>query len=248
MRRRFGFLLLATLGMVLAIEAERIHARLTELELFKVTAVTVEGLEYLTHDEILTVAAIPGDASLLDETTSIRARIEGHPGVRAVLVRRGWPGRLVLEVEERSPVALLPTPVLTPVDVEGRLLPIRAAEVRLDLPLLRPGRDQAPAGDRLTPLQLRRLAQEVQWLKELDATLLASVSEVGMDQWGDFLLHLAEPRVTLRYSGELTSSRLESALIVLADALQRLPNRRPEVVDLRFADQVVVRFSSQNGR
>lgn len=242
MRKGLGLFLTISLGMVFVLEAPRLGRALSQIEVFRVAEVAVEGAEYLTPDEILAAAAIPVGASVWDDLEPLAARLREHPLVREAKIRRRLPGKLVVEVDEREPVALVPNPTLTPVDREARFLPLSAAGRRLDLPLLQP-RFEADGDTReLTPAQLGQLTSELSRLAELDPALHASVSEVGLDSWGHVLLHFDQPRVTLRYRAPLVPGRLNEGLRVLTDALEREPDKRLVSVDLRFADQVVVRF------
>ncbi len=243
MRRGIGLFVAISLGMLVVLEAPTVTRAVSRAEVFHVGDVSVEGALYLTPEEVLTATAIPMGISVWDDLQPLAARLKSHPLVREARVRRRFPNGLILEVQEREPIALLPNPMLTPVDSEARLLPISPAGLRMDLPLVQPRRDPAAHGAELTPAQLRELTAELARLQALDPPLLASVSEVALDSWGDILLHLSQPRVTLRYRAPLIPARLNDGFRVLTDALEREPDRTLVSVDLRFADQVVVRFS-----
>jgi len=58
---------------------------------------------------------------------AVAVRLRAHPLIRAVEVSRRLPGTLVVEVEERVPVGLVPTPTLQPVDRDGHRLPLALA-------------------------------------------------------------------------------------------------------------------------
>ncbi len=248
MRRVLGFLLVVGLGTGLALAIGKIPEALAHVEFFQVEAVTVEGARFLPHDEAVRVAAIPTGASVWDDMDPYAVRLRTHPLVDEARVRRKLPATLVVEIVERTPVALVPTPTLTPVDAEGRLLPIDPAFHRLDLPLIQPFREPASEKISLTPVEVRILARELQLMSELDPKLLASISDLALGAWGGVLLRIGEPRITLHYRPPLTPRRLRDGLVVLTDAIERNPGRRPAAIDLRFEDQVVVRFSHPNGR
>lgn len=249
MNRRVGFFILVVLTMVLTLGAPKVMETLAGLELFRVREVSVEGTRYLTEEEVRALAAISPEAGIWDERSPIVDRIREHPAVLDAEIRRRLFGKLVIEVTERSPVGLFPDPVLVPVDVEGQVLPIDPVKHRLNLPLIHPVRAGARREEaELTPAQLRTLASELGRVGDLDPDLLASVSEVSMDAFGDLGLYLADPRVVLLYHPPLTARALRDGLTVLADAMQRHPDRRVTAIDLRFADQVVVRSTAGTGR
>jgi hypothetical protein len=164
-----------------------------------------------------------------------------------VRISRRIPGRLVVHVTEREPVALLPNPTLVPLDGEGLFLPIDPAAHRLDLPLIHPRSDPAGRGPLLTAAQLRSLVGELAAIGEIDPEVGAAISDVAFDPWGDVMARL-ESGVLLYYRPPLTARRLQEGLVVLADVRERHPERTPAAVDLRFADQVVVSLDAARGR
>jgi cell division protein FtsQ len=245
MRKGTGFFVVITLGMVIALGAPRVKSAFANARLFEVSEVSVEGATYLTEAEVVEAAAIPPGSSVWDDLAALESRLEAHPLVKDAVVRRRLPDRLDMEILEREPVGLIPTPVLTPVDREGHVLPIDPLGRRMDLPLLQP--KIASGGEDLAPEQVTALAAELDRLETLDPAVLASVSEVAFDPWGGVLLHLSEPQVTLRYWPPLSPAALNDALVVLTDAIERHPGRPLLSVDLRFADQVVVRYAPDGG-
>lgn len=247
MRRRARLLLTAGATAVAALAATEVPGLLREVELFGVREVRLEGGRFLDADEATEVAAIPAGASVWDDPAPWEARLRDHPLVRDVRIRRELLGTLVVEVDERVPVAFAPTPVLRPVDARGEPLPLDPAAHALDLPVLRPRPEgDDPDGE---ARRLRELAGEVARLGEIAPELAARISEVGIDDGGRGLaVRLQTPGVTVRFRRPVTRRRAREALLVLADAVTRRGGLVPESVDLRFADQVVVRYPRERGR
>lgn len=256
MHRGFRILILVTLVMGAALASPQVPGALAHAEFFRITEVTVSGNSYLTRDEVIEGLRIPSGGNIWDDLKAMETRLGGHPLVHSARVRRVLPGTLSVEVTERVPVAFVSTPVLAPIDKDGRILPIDPARHRMDLPLLSRQRRAGAPGDAvvdsaqgmpLTPAQLRALAIEIELLRELDPDLLSTVSDAALDTRSDVVLRLSEPRVTVRYRPPMIPRRLQEGLEVLTDALQRDSVRQPTTVDLRFADQVVVEFSESRG-
>jgi len=143
-------------------------------------------------------------------------------------------------VVERKPVALVPTPTLEPVDARGGFLPIDPAQHRLDLPVI-DGVGSPVPGAHLLRWRGRRLAAEVARLSESDGSFVQGGSEVTWKDDQTLVIHWSDPQVDLVVSQGAPSRRLREGLTVLQDALARDRSHAPEVIDLRFADQVVVR-------
>ena len=128
------------LGWGLSWAMPRLPGVLDEMDWFRVRSLRVGGLRYLSAAEVELAAAVPKDANLWDDTGPVAARLRAHPLIRAVEVTRRLPGTLVVQVEERVPVGLVPTPTLQPVDKDGHRLPLDPSRHPLDLPVIRPGR------------------------------------------------------------------------------------------------------------
>lgn len=233
--KRFLWLCAAVAG---AWGAVALPEALAEMELFQVTGYRLEGASYLTLEDAVSAAAVPDGASIWDGAEAWETALEAHPLVRDARIGRRPPGTLVLRVTERAPVALVPSPTLEPVDVTGTRLPIDPAMTRLDLPVIRPW---VHGDSRLTPEQLRALAQEVVRLADADPGFFGVLSDVARDERGDVVVTAGDPGVTFRYRPPLAAQRLKEGLLVLDDALRRSA-RTPRTIDLRYVDQVVVRF------
>lgn len=244
---RRGVLRFVLVGLLAAAVAEggsRVPEALATVSAFRIRGVRVEGNRFLSAAEVLDVASIPPGASVWDAAGTWEARLAAHPLVERARFRRHLPDSLVLELVERQPVALVATPTLVPVDREGRVLPVDPARFRLDLPLLRvptepddPERKGAPS-----LLRVRPLAREVDRLVRAEPSFLGLVSELAWDGGGGAVALWGDPSVTLRFRPPLAAHRVRKAAAVIADVAARFPDRRLRAVDLRYADQVVVRF------
>lgn len=74
---------------------------------FSIRAVTITGLRDLKENEILRLAGIGPNSSLLFlNAATIRARLQAVPLIKEASVTKLYPGRLLFEIEERQPYAL----------------------------------------------------------------------------------------------------------------------------------------------
>jgi hypothetical protein len=261
MKRWFAFWGTVALAVALAGVLSRTPRALAKVEAFRVTGIRVEGARYLTQEEALKTLALPAQASVWDDTRNWEMRLRHHPLVSRVTVHRRFPGTLVLQVEEREPVALYPAPALEPVDRSGRVLPIDPGEHPLDLPIM------ALAGARgleaLTPAQRRLMAEEIHRITQGDPELLARVSDITLDARGDLHARLSgmppesgsdlnaralDSPVILHFRPGVPHRRIQAALQVLEDASTRFEGRRVTDLDLRYEDQVVARLARAGGR
>ncbi len=243
MRKLFRITLWGLVAGGVALAADWLPDALAEFEFFRARKYRVDGSRLLREDQVLAIAAISPFVSVFDDLTAIELRLEKHPLIRRARLTAELPRTLVVTIEERTPVGFVAGPVLEPVDRDGQVLPLDPVEHRLDLPVLTSARD----GIFLSASQVRVLAMEVDRLAEDDPTFLAAVSEMTIDERGDATATVSGD-LLLRFRPPLTHARLRDGLTVLEDAAQREPGRKAAVIDLRFEDQVVVRFAEQRAR
>lgn len=213
---------------------------LPTMDLFRVKHVVFEGLDYLERDDALRLMRLQPGVSIWSDTDRWAQRLAESPLVERVRVRRRMPATLLVTIEERRPVALVPTPTLEPVDARGVRLPIDPAARRLDLPVMLI--DDTPARrTRFLPARGRALAAEIARLQDADTAFVQLVSEVAWEDHASVVARWSEPEVDFLMEPGASPRRLREGLAALADALGREPSKKPTQIDLRYADQVVVR-------
>lgn len=243
MHRRGRWLLACLVVTGVAAALARAREALADVDAFRVREIRLEGARFLTYREALRAASVPPGANVWDEFEAVEERLARHPLVLSARVHRRLPNTLVLEVRERTPVALVATPALVAVDENGRSLPVDPAIHRLDLPLIE-ARPRTLDGDtRLLPARLRAVARELGRLSAAEPQFSARISEA---RWaaGAIAARLSEPSVEVLFRPPLGPERLEEAMRAFTDARGRWPERNPRTLDLRFADQVVLGYRS----
>lgn len=241
--RRDARILLSTVAVAaLAHWGRAIPRALSEMDTFTITEVEVRGTRFLAEDVVVEQLAIGAETSVWTDKDVLVERLREHPMVRDARIARRVPGGLLVTVAEREPIALAPTPTLEPVDAEGRRLPLDPAVHRLDLPVIA-STHTPPAGSALFPEDVRVLAAELDHLMNADTAFLQRVSSLRWNQDGTLVVRWTEPPVEFLLPSRASPSRLREGLGALSHAIARTPGAVPEVIDLRFADQVVVRRS-----
>lgn len=218
----------------------RLPAALSQMETFRVSEVEVRGVRVLTEDSVVARMQLGSFASVWGDRDVWTERLMAHPMVRTAEVRRRLPNGLRVTIEEREPVALAATPTLEAVDAEGHRLPIDPTRYRLDLPVIAASR-VPPAGSLLFPEEVRALAAEVEHLTAAHDDFMRRVSTVEWMSEGVLVAHLISPNVSFILPSRIPGDRIREGEAALSHAMAREPGRVPEVIDLRFAEQVVVR-------
>ena len=204
--------------------------------------VVVRGHHRLPADEVRAAAGIaPGTSIWEVDAAAAEARLAGHRWIRAARVRRELPHRVVIEVREERPLAIVALEdgkgeyYVSP---HGHLFaPVEASDAR-DFPYLTGlARADLKDGERFGPRALHRALALVRQSGGL------AVSEVHVDRvWGLTLLPV-RPSVPI----ELGWSGFAAKLARLPRVLTLWAGREGEIVavNLRFDDEVIVRTRTQ---
>ena len=98
------------IGVILTITSVMIFAYnfIITSPYFQIKETVVQGCKELTEKEVLSLAAIrPSQSLLAINPAAIARRIEANPWVKQVLIGKELPNRLIIEVHERTAVALV---------------------------------------------------------------------------------------------------------------------------------------------
>jgi cell division protein FtsQ len=155
---------------------------------FSVREIQLRGGDRVRGGEFVAMAGLKHGMNIWKiDPAAIEKKFAKHPWVRRVLVRREFPRRVVIEVEERVPKAIVAMGKLYYVDAEGLVFTEVGAGDKLGLPMitgLRP--EQLSASDP----SLRRRLKEAIWLGDLMAMDTHKISEI----------HFAAPQRVVLYT------------------------------------------------
>jgi len=87
---------------------------------FRVREVEVEGYRKISRDTLLSLITIEGMPNLFTvRLREIAKRVESHPWIDHVKVRKIFPNKILIQVEERKPIAILQLEELYYIDRQG---------------------------------------------------------------------------------------------------------------------------------
>lgn len=197
---------------------------------FQITAVAVSGRKQLTQDEVLAVGGITSRSSLLFlDAATVRDRLKGDPWIADATVQKLYPGRLQIDLTERTPFALW--------QEDGRVSVIADDGTVLE-PFARGSRFSS------LPLVVGKGAQDeahqfldllAQYPKVRDQ--VRAIVLVGSRRWNLRLANGMDIR--------LPEENVEKALVTLTklDSEEQLLTRDIVAIDLRLPDRLTVQLS-----
>lgn len=214
--------------------------------------VRIIGRVVLDSSEIMERAGIGAHASLRSlDLRSVESKIASHPFLSRVAVYRDSQGTLVVEVTERTPLALCVlggSPVY--LDSQAVALPYRFSRATLDVPIVRGVErvDTTEGGARRPSMVLdSTLALEalsvVCMLRDFDESLYRQISEIVRGADGGYTLVSADGAIPIRAGlAADVPARLPKLDLFMRTALAARAGARPQYVDLRWRGQVVVKW------
>jgi cell division protein FtsQ len=216
-----------------------VYSWLGRSTLFSVRDVDMNSCAQVTRDEVAgMLAAGKGGTIWSLSAEAIGRRLLTHPWIREVRVRKVFPDRLVVRIEERRPVAMINLDVLYYVDEEGDVFKRLSAYDSKNFPIIT-GFSRADLSAR-DAVALRNLRRTIELLHQAESGVLSqNVSEIHFDPQEGFTLVTRDTGLALKIGTmepREAMQRIEEAL----PKLSRLGKVRG-AVDLKYAGRIFVR-------
>jgi cell division protein FtsQ len=214
----------------------------------KVQRVVVEGTQVLNARQVYELANIPMKMSLYAlDLRSARERVLSQPFVKSVSFHRQYPGVLRIRVTERTPIALLNTGQMRFVDAQGVLLPFVPSATKLDVPMISgiEGVGKALPGQRFASSELTNAIEVLETAQAVDSSMFRFISEINMNNGKDIMLYSTDLGVPINLGrGEIPKKLLMLQSFWNGFVKTGSPEKL-QSIDLRFEDQVVVRWQNE---
>jgi cell division protein FtsQ len=205
---------------------------------FFVREIQVRGGEKFGGSEIVAMAGLRHGMNMWKiDPAAIESKIARHPWVRRVLVRREFPRRVVIEVEERTPKAIVAMRKLYYVDADGVVFKEVGQGEAVNFPFLTGLRPEQLA---IANPAIREKIRDAMRLGELMTKGSHSLSEIHFDALDRVVLYTTAYPVALHMGwGDWDDKmkRLDRVLTLWKGREERLAS-----LDVSFRDQVVARL------
>ncbi len=196
--------------------------------IFSVRIVDMNPCRHVSGDEISgMLKGVPRGNIWSLSKEEIGRRILSHPFVREVAVRKAFPDKLVVHLEEREPVAMINLDALYYVDERGSIFKRLTAYDAKNLPILTGfSRDDLVAKD---PVTIRDLGKTIDLLRHAEAGVLRqNISEIHFDAQDGYTLLTRD-----------FGLRLKSGMMDFARAMQRVEEAMPKLANLGQSKGIV---------
>ncbi|MCE5210918.1 MAG: FtsQ-type POTRA domain-containing protein [Deltaproteobacteria bacterium] len=233
---------LLTATIVLSLTFIYFYSFLISIPYFQIKEVSVRGLKELTEKDILTSADIkPAQSLLAVNTDAVIRRVSANQWVENVYVGRELPGKLVLEVRERTPMALVKqADDFYLMDVKGFVFKRLGKSDAVDLPVITgiTSREQTHLPLLLSTLQLLKTLST-----STEYSYVGTIAEINIDDVFGISL-VSNNCLYLKLGTDDFENKLKKLRIVLADLENRGMKTGYLCIDLSDQSKVTVKRKS----
>ncbi len=211
------------------------YGAVMESERFSLTYVDVEGLHYLDEEALLEAADPVGGEHLLNiQSDQIEATLEALPFIDDVKVRRRFPDRLYIAIEEHEPVAIMVDEGFWLIDDRGRpFVELDAARPHIDLwdlPMVS-GLSRAQVETEEGRQQIANALEVYEVYEQLGLAEEYPISEVYVDELMGISLLVGEEAVEIRLGHDRWPERLERLERIQASLIEQNINPSYVLID-----------------
>ncbi|MEX2115351.1 MAG: FtsQ-type POTRA domain-containing protein [Bacteroidota bacterium] len=241
----FGFVSLILLGGLLVAGANFWKSSLT------VHRVLVQGNSVVQTNEILQLTHIGDRTRMYDlDLMKIQKDVISHYFIKEVVVERDLPSTIRITVTERTPVAMINTGELRYLDPEGVVLPHSVSGELFDLPLIGgiPDDVSPKVGSTLLHSDVQEALAILSAARQVNKEMFHLISEVRLRSGGDIVLYTAEGSIPILYGHGHAPSKLVRLEAFWNEIVRERGSHSVQYIDIRFDDQVVVRWKEQLGK
>jgi len=212
---------------------------LTRSPLFTVRTVDMNRCSNVSLEEVWAIVRGDGSGILWSiPAKEVARRLSGHPWVRSVSVRKSFPDRLVVRIQERTPVAMVNLDVLYYLDEEGRPFKRLTAYDPKSLAIV----TGFSRGDllRKDPVTVRDLRKTLDLLRSVEAgALRQNVSEIHFDAQDGYTVVTRDAGLQLKVG----TMDVKEAVRRIEAAMPRISgmSRSSGIADLKTEGRVFMR-------
>ncbi len=233
-------------GLILGITGLVVWSNLWKSNL-TVSNVTVEGNRIVEANEILQLAHVKEGSPMYDlDLASIQHDVVSNFFIKDAVVERDLPSTIRITVAERSPIMLINRDEILYLDEDGVVLPPSISKETFDLPILSglPASLPLKAGSTIANPDVQEALKILTAAKAASKEMYHLISEVHLRSGGDIVLYAAEWGVPIIVGHGEAASKMVRLEQFWNDVVRERGSENLQYVDLRFDDQIVVRWNS----
>ncbi|MBM4161805.1 MAG: FtsQ-type POTRA domain-containing protein [Ignavibacteria bacterium] len=241
---KFGFVALLILLVGLVVSSNLWKSSL------QVRHIVIQGNRIVETAEVLRLVRMQKNAQLHDvDLMGVRKAVLSHHFIKDAVVERDLPATLKITVTERAPLAIVNGAEILYLDEEGIVLPHSISKQLFDLPVLTGVSPDVAlaAGTMIHNADVQEALAILATSKLVGKELYHMISEARLRNGGDIVLYGAERGVPIIFGRGNIADKLVRLEAFWNDVVREQGSDKLQYVDLRFDDQVVVRWNQKRG-
>ncbi len=188
-------LLILLLG--LGFGGKHIYQRLCQCDFFQITSVRINNNHMTSKEQISALSRVDIHSNLLAiNVVQVQALLESHPWIAKAEVIRDWPNRLLINLKEKTPVALLNRETgLFYLDGSGQIIAAATPVQELDFPVITGLENYSfnTAGSAQIPEPLKDVFDLLKLANRNNPILpQQNISEIHIAEKGELILYLLD--------------------------------------------------------
>jgi cell division protein FtsQ len=236
---------LLMIGLLSAVVVAAVWANLWKSDL-RIADVRVSGNTIVNETDILSLASISKEQRLYGvDLLAAQRRIMQNAFIKSAAVNREAPNRISITIQERVPIAAVVLDKVEYLDADGVVLPPTRPENIFDVPVMtgafHPG--EFVPGRRITRSEVKEALEVLATAQQLGDELYRLISEAHVESGRDLVFYTAESGVPVVFGRGDVALKLVTFDGFWKDIVLHHGAHELVYVDLRFEDQVVVRWN-----
>jgi len=200
-----------------------VYVHLLEDPFFRVREIKVEGCRKIACETLISLTEIEGMPNLFTVSLSkVTKRLESHPWIDHIRVRKVFPNKVLIQVEERKPIAILQLEELYYVDTQGVIFSPVGERDGYNYPFLTGLTRQILEKD---PVEAKRLIMKaLELLRIADqqkVSPLEEISEIHMEKIFGIQCFTKNEGVEVRMGWEQFGEKLKRLSLIWSDLRNR---------------------------
>jgi cell division septal protein FtsQ len=190
---------------------------------FRVREVEVEGGQKITRETLLSLTVIEGMPNLFSvRLKEVVKRLESHPWIEQVRVRKVFPNKILIQIEERKPMAIIQLEELYYIDIKGEIFSRLGERDEYNYPYLTGLTRQVLEKD---PVEAKRLISKALELLRIVSqekfTPLEEISEIHMQKAFGIHCFTKAEGVEVKMGWEDFAEKLKRLSLIWSDLRKR---------------------------
>ena len=210
---------------------------------FRLHNIVIKDVSDDFRRELIKISGLQEKDNLLSiESSTIRKKIESHPWIRSVFLKKEFPHTLYITVESEKAVAVVIRERMSFMNKKGIIFKDVESNDCIDFPVV----TGLMKGDEKHSVKLKGAASLINAIRFCDSSLLIkTLSEIHVEEEGAYIAYFKE----LPFKVFFGQNDFERKIGSLIDIISHLRNTyrldQAKSIDLNYSDRVVVAFTDR---